>query len=236
MSVPLHLCLMGDLILDNASYVKTQDRWEFPCVREQFAARVPKVTLLAMDGARMFHVRDLQIPAIPESTTHVLLSVGGNDGLGAFVDLARRPWEALKAFFTTFRAEYDALIQEMMAALPKGARLAVCTVYQAQLSEAGFLRDTIASVGVRYMNYVIRSVAQQHSLDLLDLWTVFSDRRDFANAIEPGVPGGHKIVQNTLRWMTSTQTPRVFDDSSYDKDFDLSAWTHFQLARFAFTS
>ena len=29
-----HLCLVGDSILDKATYVKTQDTLNFPCVRE----------------------------------------------------------------------------------------------------------------------------------------------------------------------------------------------------------
>ena len=71
--------LLGDSIFDNAAYVAGA-----PDVVEQVRRRLPvgfEATLAAVDGSRMHHVPQ-QLGGVPEDTTHLVLSVGGNDALG----------------------------------------------------------------------------------------------------------------------------------------------------------
>jgi lysophospholipase L1-like esterase len=98
-----HVVLLGDSIFDNASYVP--DR---PPVEQQVRQALPagwKVTLLAVDGHTTQDVAS-QLARLPDDASHLFVSVGGNDALGAgwilgqrvhLVDEALRLLHALKA-------------------------------------------------------------------------------------------------------------------------------------------
>jgi hypothetical protein len=232
---PQHLVLLGDSILDNARYMKTI---RHKCVLQQFkevlASPRHQVTLVACDGAKMVDVRTNQLSQIPATTTAAVLSIGGNDGLEALASLRSAPISTVLNFFSTFRARYDTVVAEVLAELPATAarRLALLTIYQPQLDEAGLLVDTTASIGVRFVNSVIHSVAAQRGLCVIDCWTIFSRREDYANAIEPGVPGGHKIVRNVLAWLNELPSQcRIYDSADYEDGFDVATWAHFQTKR-----
>jgi len=73
-----HIVLLGDSIFDNAAYVNGG-----PDVIKQLRSLLPRdwqATLLAIDGSVTSDVIK-QIPKIPASATHLIVSVGGNDGL-----------------------------------------------------------------------------------------------------------------------------------------------------------
>ena len=70
--------LLGDSIFDNAVYVPAE-----PCVTEQLQELVPadvSVRMLAVDGDCIRHVKG-QLEQVPEDSTHLFVSVGGNDAL-----------------------------------------------------------------------------------------------------------------------------------------------------------
>ena len=73
-----HIVLAGDSIFDNQSYVPGQ-----PDVAKQlknyFGGNVD-VTLLAIDGDITVGVED-QLKRLPAETSHLFISVGGNDAL-----------------------------------------------------------------------------------------------------------------------------------------------------------
>src|SRR3954471_15215271 len=75
-----HVVLLGDSIFDNARYVP--DR---PPVVEQVRRGLPpgwKATLVAVDGHTVEDVA-IQLPRVPADASHLVLSIGGNDALGA---------------------------------------------------------------------------------------------------------------------------------------------------------
>jgi lysophospholipase L1-like esterase len=74
-----HVVLLGDSIFDNQVYVAPD-----PDVRHQLHARLGTawdVTLQAVDGHVTADVKR-QLQRVPESATHLVISVGGNDALG----------------------------------------------------------------------------------------------------------------------------------------------------------
>jgi hypothetical protein len=82
-----HIVLLGDSIFDNAAYVDSG-----PDVIRQLHSLLPRdwqASLLAMDGSITTDVI-MQIPKIPASATHLIVSAGGNDGLSR-ADLLQRP-------------------------------------------------------------------------------------------------------------------------------------------------
>ena len=73
-----HVILLGDSIFDNAPYVPGK-----PPVVEQLQSLLPggwEATLLAVDGHVTNDVPG-QLARLPEDSTHLVVSVGGNDAL-----------------------------------------------------------------------------------------------------------------------------------------------------------
>ncbi len=230
--------LLGDSVLDNDHYLPAG----FPSVAKQIvlaaASRGPwRVTKRAIDGATLASVRLRQLASpLPADTTGIVLSAGGNNGLAALARLKDTPvlgwWSTAQDFLRELAREYDNLLRHLRTTYPHAA-LIVCTVYEPQIP--GWLAGNIASLGARLLNRDIRRLAEQWQLPVLDLWTMFTQRADYANAIEPGVPGGHKIARNLMfllqpgsnRWVFA-----LYADTSYSVTFDVSTWTHFEENRF----
>ena len=87
-----HIVLPGDSIFDNARYVD-----EGPDVIKQLRSILPQdwqATLLAVDGSVTTNAID-QIAEVPSSATHLIVSVGGNDGLSR-LDILQRKAEVTK--------------------------------------------------------------------------------------------------------------------------------------------
>src|SRR5687767_10042149 len=75
-----HVVLLGDSIFDNAAYVRGG-----PDVVRQLRSKLPTTwesTLLALDGVVTREVTD-QLERLPKDATHLVVSAGGNDALGA---------------------------------------------------------------------------------------------------------------------------------------------------------
>src|SRR5947209_5449630 len=74
-----HIALLGDSVIDNKAYVSGPD------VAEQVRMLSPngwKVSRLARDGAGSSDVL-AQLKDLPPDATHLVISAGGNDALGA---------------------------------------------------------------------------------------------------------------------------------------------------------
>jgi len=237
-----HIVLLGDSILDNAHYVRDGQPDVAAQLRDAIAragkAATWRVTHLARDGAVMADVTDVQQTLVPPSATVLVLSAGGNDGLGAFARMRAAPVRAAVDFLSGFGAAYGAMVDALRAAHPF-VPLVLCTIYQPQMDALGWLADTVASVGVRLVNRAIRAAAEARRLPVLDLWDIFSRREDYANAIEPGVPGGHKLVRNLMALLArgDHQPCRyvLHADARYDAAFEatLPAVVHFAERRVA---
>lgn len=232
-----HILLLGDSIIDNTTYVPDGAPNVITQLSEAIKTRRGwRTTQRARDGAIMAHVSQEQLYQLPADTTVILLSVGGNDGLRALAKLRKAPWQTMTTFFSQFRLEYEALLDQIKKDYPRVA-LVVCTIYLPQF--ASWWLYTVGYVGVRTINSIIRSVAEARRVPVIDLWTIFSQREDYANVIEPGVPGGHKLVRNLVHLMDKGDhllpTKYVlYDDPTYDpgQEKELLRMAHFDEDRF----
>lgn len=186
-----HVVLLGDSIFDNRRYVGSG-----PDVVTQLRAILPagwKATLRAVDGAVTASVRH-QLHRLPSDTSHLVVSVGGNDALGdspLLDEAARSVADALArlaAVRERFTSDYRAMLEEVLAcALPTG----LCTIYDGRLPEPG---GRLATTALTVYNDAITREAFARSLPVVDLRLICDEDADYANPIEPSVQGGAKIA------------------------------------------
>ncbi|CAA9533587.1 MAG: hypothetical protein AVDCRST_MAG91-3184 [uncultured Sphingomonadaceae bacterium] len=186
-----HVVLLGDSIFDNAAYVRGG-----PDVARQLQDRLPtgsRASLLAVDGAVARGVAR-QLERMPADVTHLVVSVGGNDALGASGVLregVRSVAEAvtrLAAIGEEFARSYAAMLDEVLA---RGLPTAVCTVYDANYPEP---EGRIIVTALAVFNDAITRTAFARRLPLIDLRLICDEPGGYANPIEPSVQGGAKIA------------------------------------------
>jgi hypothetical protein len=217
-----HLVLLGDSILDNGAYTDGG-----PDVVTHLRGMVPagwRATLLALDGSLIGDLEE-QLSALPVDTTHIVVSVGGNNvlmNLDVLRARVRSEPEALVKLghrVALFEGAYRVAINRV---LHLGKALTLCTIYNASLdtdagAEAmGFSTEEAAAalVMLTTFNDVILRVAFEAKLRVIELRLVCTEPADYANAIEPSVRGGEKIARAIVRSFglaTPTADPsRVF--------------------------
>lgn len=185
------IALLGDSIFDNARYVAGGQ----PVIR-QVQNRLPPswlAILLAVDGHTTADVRR-QVAKLPEDVTHLALSVGGNDALGAVPRLEASAVTALKALDVLsgiqfrFQTDYRSLIATLLA---QSKPVLVCTIYDAI---PGLSQGLRTAVGL--FNDVILREAIAHHLPVLDLRMICTEPDDYSakSPIEPSSKGGDKLA------------------------------------------
>ncbi len=191
-----HVVLLGDSIFDNARYVP--DR---PAVIEQVRRGLPptwKATLVAVDGHTVEDVAR-QLPRVPAGATHLVVSVGGNDALGASI-LLREPAATVGDALATlagalgeFRTAYGAMLKRVRAL---GKPTAICTIYDAIPILGDAERAALAG-----FNDVISRAAVAAGVPLIDLRVICDHADDYSplSLIEPSVVGGAKIADAICR-------------------------------------
>jgi hypothetical protein len=186
-----HIILLGDSIFDNAAYVRGG-----PDVVRQLREVIPlnwKASLLAIDGAVTRGVPS-QLSRLPGDATHLVLSVGGNDALGASFVLdqnVRTVAEAvslLEVAQSRFASDYETTIDAVLA---RGLPTAVCTIYDTPPSDPN---QRIIRTALAIFNDIITRAAFKRSLPLVDLRLICNEDEDYANPIEPSVQGGAKMA------------------------------------------
>jgi hypothetical protein len=199
-----HVVLLGDSVFDNGAYVSGG-----PDVVGQLRSVLPplsRASLAAVDGAVMASVPD-QLRRVPSDATHLAISVGGNDALrqagllDAPLSSMSDALDRLSAVATDFRSRYAALLNEVAQ---RGLPTAVCTIYDPRFSEPGRRRQ--ASTALSVLNDAITREAFARGLTLLDLRLICDEDADFANPIEPSVPGGRKIANSIAAFATLPRT------------------------------
>jgi hypothetical protein len=188
-----HVILLGDSVFDNGAYVGRGE----PDVVRQLRDRLPAgwgATLAAVDGAVTGSVLR-QLERIPPGTTHLVVSVGGNDALRRQDVLevrARSIAEGLLALADVrdgFTRGYRAMLEAVLA---RGLPTALCTVYDPRFPDPA--RQRVAVAGLALFNDAITREAFGRGLPLVDLRLVCSEDADYANPIEPSARGGAKIA------------------------------------------
>lgn len=186
-----HVVLLGDSIFDNRSYTRGE-----PDVVTHLREILPpswKATLLAADGASTDDI-GRQVLRVPDDTSHVVLSVGGNDALmnrdllGTRVSSTAETLELFAGRVAEFEAAYRRAVAAVLAI---GRETTLCTVYNGNL---GVEEGRLARLALAIFNDVIVRVAVEHRVGLIELRLVCSDPEDYANPIEPSGRGGRKIA------------------------------------------
>jgi hypothetical protein len=142
-----------------------------------------------------------QIARLPKDATHLVLSVGGNDALGAAhllsvpVATVADAMHLLGGHVDGFRAHYAAALA---AATATGLPLLVCTVYNGRFPDPALRK--IAATALALFNDVIQTTARRNRLDVLELRQICDDDADFANPIEPSSVGGAKLSAAIAGW------------------------------------
>jgi hypothetical protein len=201
----VHVVLLGDSIFDNAAYVGRD-----PDVRTQLQAMLQgsigsseassKATLLARDGATIAEV-GTQLSMLPTDATHLVVSVGGNDALGAIGLLEERATSVADALATLagmgdeFRRDYAAMLDSVAA---RRLPAAVCTIYEPRFPEPALQRA--AATALALLNDRISREIFSRGLAMIDLRLVCDEDEDFANPIEPSAHGGAKIARAILNF------------------------------------
>jgi hypothetical protein len=191
-----HIVLLGDSIFDNAAYVGGG-----PDVVHQLRDVLPeawRATLLAVDGATTRDVRS-QLGRMPADATHLVLSAGGNDALGAsglLYSTVRVVGEAV-AVLAEAQDAFEASYREMLGrVLALGLPTALCTIYDTPASSPD---HRIVKAALSLFNDRITRAAFANSLPLVDLRLICSEDSDYANPIEPSVRGGAKMANAIAR-------------------------------------
>jgi hypothetical protein len=196
-----HIALLGDSVIDNKAYVGGG-----PDVAEQLRMLVPKewrINRLALDGAVSPSVL-AQLERVPTDTTHLVISVGGNDALGAsgiLENTARSVAEVLMRLADVqdlFRRSYRIMLE---AVARRKLPTAVCSVYDPRFADA--VQRRIGTLALSIINDVITREVFSQQFTLIDLRIMFNEDSDFANAIEPSVQGGMKLARGIQRFASA---------------------------------
>jgi len=186
-----HVALLGDSVFDNKAYTRGD-----PDVAAHLRSILPapwRVTLLAVDGTTTSDVGH-QLDRVPNDTTHVVLSLGGNDAI-LNADLLGLPVKSTAEALDLFRARLEdferAYRWGLEAVVHLGRQATVCTIYNGNLEQPEAER---ARVALMMFNDVIVRAALTFSVDAIDLRLVCTEPEDFANPIEPSGSGGRKIA------------------------------------------
>jgi hypothetical protein len=195
-----HLVLLGDSTFDNQAYVPQGSD-----VTAQLRQALPgdwNISMLAQDGAITEDVVQ-QVASLPRGATHLLVSVGGNDGLRDAAVL-REPVSTvaealaeLERVLVRFEAQYRRMLDKVTA---QNLSVTVCTIYAPPFQESALQLAT--RTGLPLLNDVIMREAFARALDVLDLRLLFDDPDDFANVIEPSVQGGAKMARAIAKMLT----------------------------------
>ncbi|WP_152053258.1 SGNH/GDSL hydrolase family protein [Tautonia marina] len=188
-----HVVLLGDSIFDNAAYVPGG-----PSVLDHLRKHLLpswRATLLAVDGSVTEDVAR-QLKELPRDATHLVVSTGGNDALGARSWILHEPAESVAGVLTALdgiREAFQATYRTMLDQLRSFHRpVAVCTIYDAipGLSPA-------ERAGLALFNETILREASRAIVSVIDLRLACNDPDDFSplSPIEPSAFGGSKIAR-----------------------------------------
>jgi hypothetical protein len=187
----MHIVLLGDSIFDNKIYVEPSEKSVSEHLQDLIA---DSVTLLAVDGNVTNDVAS-QLERMPDSATHLFVSVGGNDALAALsflgepVSTVYQGLGVLAMIRITFLNQYRRMLGKV---LDLGLPVTVCTIYNCvpNLPESD-------KTALALFNEVITSEAFRLGLSVIDLRHVCNEPSDYAeiSPIEPSHTGGLKIAQ-----------------------------------------
>lgn len=192
-----HIVLLGDSIFDNKSYVGS-GKDVVAHLREAIPADW-QATLKAVDGSLIENVSH-QLSGLPETATHLIVSVGGNNALTNTDVLQMRADSSIQVLNElanrgeVFELQYRKMLDVVLA---KKIPTALCTIYYPNFPDPSLQKIAIAALA--NFNDAILRQAIHTGLPVLDLRLICSEKSDYANPIEPSDSGGKKIAGKIIR-------------------------------------
>lgn len=189
------ITLLGDSVFANSAHVGppeliTQLRGFLP---EGWSAH-----LSAVDGARVADV-ETQVRVVPSKSSHLAVSVGGNDAIG-LTGLLRAPAPDLGsalAFVDEHRRAFAERYQRMLAAvLALDRPTLVCTIYNPRVEPPQ--RQRILDTLVAMLNDAIVATAAEKRVAVLDLRPLSADPDNFVSPIELSHRGASSLARSLL--------------------------------------
>ena len=187
-----HVTLVGDSVFDNLVYVHPE-----PDVQQQLRGTLPdgwKVSLEAIDGSVTDDVSK-QLKGLPKNVSHIVVSVGGNDGLRSMsllfeeVSSVAEGLGLLSKVVARFQKAYRQMLEELVAT---NIPATVCTIYRPQFEPS---LQQVSLMALSLFNDVILTEAMRMRLPVLDLRQIMDEDSDYANPIEPSAHGGEKMAK-----------------------------------------
>ena len=199
------LVLLGDSIIDNKTYVLDG---EFSVLEHIKSKTETKLTQLALDGATTDDVINSQINVIPFGTSHIVLSIGGNDLLNEigflmedFKYTPNQVLERCQSLIAPITQKYESIVSQLQTT--SRANLLLCTVYEGNL-EGSVMYDDIAISSRAMLSLFNDSIYKTHNMfktEILELRNIFVSPEDYANPIEPSHIGGEKLARAIYKWV-----------------------------------
>jgi lysophospholipase L1-like esterase len=148
-----------------------------------------------------------QLERLPAGTSHLIVSVGGNDALG-FAAMLNEPARSVSEVIGRLadaRQHFHEVYRQMIALLvDRDLSAAICTIYDANY---GPDRGPLVTTALTVFNDIITRCAFDAGLDLIDLRLICTEPGDYANPIEPSIQGGGKIAARIADYVAQARRP-----------------------------
>jgi hypothetical protein len=147
-------------------------------------------------------VRERQLPYIPETATHIVVSASGNDLLALLNQMvvSHFSMRSVYASIVDGLAQVAETYRSLMQALKNlGCHVACCTVYRPNFEHLFF--KTLATFALSLHNSRIKSASVELDISVVDLAALFDDKADFANPLELSTRGVGKFTWNIAQFL-----------------------------------
>ena len=196
--------LLGDSIIDNKIYVGPH---ELSVTEHLHNLCDDVINSIAVDGHTTKDVIHDQLDLLPQYSTHQVLSIGGNDLLQNMYFLKNREklttnevFEQAVGIMAPIKRRYQTIVEKLSL---QDSNILLCTVYEGNLLNDPLLYDIALSskAMVSMLNDIVYSTANTYNAQVLELRTIFTTPKDYANPIEPSHIGGSKFALEINDWI-----------------------------------
>jgi len=201
-----YVSLLGDSIIDNKVYVGQGGLSVTEHLKHNSSSNF---TMIAVDGDTTEDVLDNQLDNLKEPVSHIVLSIGGNDllqNLHLLEDETSGMKFALEKCSELVDEIQENYIKILERLLQYDAKVLLCTVYEGDLNSDVLLAeyDKAGQAMLKMHNDTVYYLASKFDVDVLELRNIFTNKKDYANPIEPSHIGGEKLAKAIIQWMKNS--------------------------------
>ncbi len=173
------VALLGDSIIDNKVYVGENEL----SVTEHLESNSDfNFEMIAVDGDTTKEVIDNQLEKIRANTSHIVLSIGGNDLLQKLYIMTNQTSGMVQALEIASKTveEIKVRYEEILVHLKTLNRpVILCTIYEGDLQSDPDLAviEEAAKVLLGMMNDSIYFLGKKHDIEVLELRNIFTEAR-----------------------------------------------------------